>query len=113
MDIEIRETHGKRPWVWCLKAYEKSEERVIYCASGWAKTRERAEQAARKASRLTLCHRCRKWAAGGGHRFCRACLCVLLDEPQNRTPIAPPVPTGTPYPQNHLKPWSPNGHQEE
>ena len=107
MDIEIRETHGKRPWVWHLR----DSTRVVI--GGWAQTRERAEKAARKAQRLTWCKRCGKWAAGGGHRFCRACLCVLLDEPQNRTPIGPPVPPGRPYPKNHLKPWRSNGHQEE
>ena len=107
MDIEIRETHGKRPWVWHLRV----RERVVI--GGWAKTWKHAQKAARKAQRLTECKCCGKWAAGGGQRFCRPCLLWQLDQPINRTPIAVPAQAGKPYPTNHLKRWSQNEHEEK
>lgn len=92
----------------------RDNERILI--GGLAQTRERAEKAAYRASRLKVCHRCGKWAAGGGHRFCRSCLLIVLEE--TKTPWPPHSfgvgrPAEKPYPTNHQKPWSQNGHQKE
>ena len=56
MDIEIRETHGKRPWVWYLR-----DRAGVAVSGGWARTLEHAQKAARKAQRL------RTHKNGNGH----------------------------------------------
>ena len=97
MQIIIREIPGKKmPWRWAIR----SKERIV--SDGRAKTRERAEEAAKKASRMTECCRCGEWKAGGGHRFCRPCLLWQLDQPINRTPYpALSQGVGKPYSWAH------------
>ena len=96
MDTKIVKMGGRFGWVWSLW---EGEQIII---GGRARTRERAEKAARKANRLTWCARCGKWAAGGGHRFCRSCLLWQLDQPINRTPYPTMMQgAGKPYSWAH------------
>ena len=110
MEIEVREMHDSSKYPWAI-VFKNGEGGSI---GARAKTREAAERAAKKARRMTACNRCGKWAAGGGQRFCRPCLLIVLEESKtSRPPQQENPPAGKPYPINHRKPWIQNGHSEE
>ena len=52
----------------------------------------------RTATPKTECEGCGKLAAGGGHRFCYACICILLSPPPpDRRELRAVREYGTPY----------------